>query len=132
MIEDDITEILQHSQARQKILDKLIESLVLMIDQRDPHAANHSQRLSQLSRKLAELMELSPTQQEAVATAGRLKNLGKLLISKELLTQTKKLGAKERESISDSLQSTLKFLEPVPFEGPVIETLRQSLSLIHI
>ncbi len=126
IIERDLTEIIRSKQARQATLNKLIETLVMLIDRRDPHAAHHSAGVALIAGEIAHTLELPQTAIDTVEIAGQLLNLGKLLVPQELLVSAKPLASDDRELIQRSLNAAIDYLSHVPFEGPVVETLRQS------
>jgi HD-GYP domain-containing protein (c-di-GMP phosphodiesterase class II) len=126
IIERDLTDIIRSKQARQATLNKLIETLVMLIDRRDPHAAHHSASVALIAGEIANTMDLPTTAIETVEIAGQLMNLGKLLVPQELLVSAKPLGQDDRDLIQRCLNAAIDYLSHVPFEGPVVETLRQS------
>lgn len=126
IIERDLTEIIRSKQARQATLNKLIETLVMLIDRRDPHAAQHSAGVALIAGEIAHTLELPQTAIDTLEIAGQLMNLGKLLVPQELLVSAKPLASDDRELIQRSLNAAIDYLSHVPFEGPVVETLRQS------
>lgn len=126
VIEHDLTEIIRIRQAKQATLNKLIETLVMLIDKRDPHAAHHSAGVAKVAGAVARTMSLGPTEIETVEIAGQLMNLGKLLVPQEVLTSAKPLGEDDRELIASSMKAAISYLAQVPFDGDVVETLRQS------
>jgi HD-GYP domain-containing protein (c-di-GMP phosphodiesterase class II) len=126
LVEQDFTDMVQARRKQQQSLNKLVETLVMLVDQRDPSAAQQSAYVAQLCRKIAEAMELSPVEAQTAETAGRLRNLSKLMISQELLTSTRALSEEEKLQFDTSYDALLDYLKDVPFEGKVVETLRQS------
>jgi HD-GYP domain-containing protein (c-di-GMP phosphodiesterase class II) len=57
--------------------------------------------------------------------AGRLMNLGKILVPASILTRAGPLSPAEIEQLHESLLEATRFLDGIEFDGPVIETLRQ-------
>lgn len=125
MVAEDMTEIVKEREARAAQLDSLVDVLVNIIDARDRYAAHHSQRVTRLSRRMAEEMDLEPALASAAETAARLMNLGKLSIDPETLTKTGDLTAEELSAVRDSILRSADLVENIDFEGPVVETLRQ-------
>ncbi len=70
-------------------------------------------------------MELGPADVECVEVAGRLMNLGKILVPEELLTKSEPLTDDELALIRNSIATSADLLDGVEFTGPVVETLRQ-------
>ena len=120
-----MTEIVVEREARAAQLDALVNVLVDLIDARDRFAAHHSQRVARLSRRMAEAMDLPRPQVVAAETAARLMNLGKLRIDPAILTKTEGLTPDELALVRNSILHSADLVEGIPFDGPVVETLRQ-------
>ena len=125
IVAEDMTAIVVEREARAAQLDALVNVLVDLIDARDRYAAHHSQRVAQLSRRMAEAMGLPMPQIVAAETAARLMNLGKLRIDPAVLTKTEGLTPDELAAIRDSILHSADLVAGIPFDGPVVETLRQ-------
>jgi PAS domain S-box-containing protein len=125
VIEEDITAVVAERERRERTLKHLVQTLISILDRRDPHAADHSRRVSVVARAVAEEMGLDDSDAGAAETAGQLMNLGKTLIPEELLTRQGVLDENEMRQVRDSLQCGVDLLEGVEFDGPVVETLRQ-------
>jgi HD-GYP domain-containing protein (c-di-GMP phosphodiesterase class II) len=52
-------------------------------------------------------------------------NLGKILVSPDILTKQGKLTENEMQEVRDGIHATADLLEGVAFDGPVVKTLRQ-------
>jgi HD-GYP domain-containing protein (c-di-GMP phosphodiesterase class II) len=126
MIDQDITEIVNEREHRVRILNQVIDMLVTMVDRRDPFAASHSACVALVARAVAVGMGLDRARVETAETAGNLMNIGKIIVPSELLTKTAALTDDEKRSIHESLQSSIGLLEKIEFDGPVVDTLRQS------
>ena len=70
-------------------------------------------------------MGLDATTVETAETAGRLMNIGKIVVPEALLTRAGRLQDDEVRLIRDSLQASADLLDGIAFQGPVVETLRQ-------
>lgn len=127
VLEQDITALVVEREKRVRTLRGLIDTLVAMVDRRDPYAANHSQMVATIARKVAEQMDVEPLMVETAEIAGTLMNIGKMVVPAEWLTKSGALNDKERTAIRDSLLESATMLEGVEFDGPVAETLRQTL-----
>lgn len=125
MIAEDMTEIVVEREQRAKQLDSLVNVLVDLIDARDSYAAHHSRRVADLSRAMAEQMNLPDSDALAAETAARLMNLGKLSIEPSLLTRSGDLSPEELALIRGSILRSADLVAGVNFDGPVVETLRQ-------
>lgn len=125
VVEEDITIAVAERERRERTLKHLVQTLISILDRRDPHAADHSRHVSMVARAIAEEMGLDSADINAAETAGQLMNLGKTLIPTELLTREGALDEAEMRLIRDSLQCGVDLLEGIEFDGPVVETLKQ-------
>jgi len=125
--EDDLTSLIVEKERREQMLRQVIETLVAVVDRRDPYASGHSSRVGQLSRVIAEEMGLEPVYIEAAEIAGSLMNFGKVLVSRRILTKTSALTPDELQRVRDSILTSSDILGIIGFEGPVVPTLRQVL-----
>ncbi|MBM3565386.1 MAG: PAS domain S-box protein [Alphaproteobacteria bacterium] len=125
MILDDITELTNERRKSERMLRSLINTLVSVVDRRDPFSANHSVRVSEVAKCIAKEMGADDVEMRTVDTAGSLMNLGKIFIPPDLLTKTADLAPDERKMLLSSHLVAADLLENVKFEGPVVETIRQ-------
>jgi len=125
---EDLTEAFRERERRERLQDQLVAALVGVVDRRDPFSAEHSTRVGKLAGEIATEMGLSPVQIATAQTAGRLMNLGKILIDPALLTKGADLSEDERQQIRRAMLASGDLLQGVEFDGPVSETLRQSLT----
>lgn len=102
---------------------KLVDKMVDLVDSRDHHSVKHSEKVSELSRKIASTMDAPKDIIQAAAIAGRLMNLGKVSLNKELLTKSKSLTEDEKNQITESFKLSSELVKDIPFDAPVYETL---------
>jgi PAS domain S-box-containing protein len=125
VIESDITNVVRTREEHEARLQRLVETLVKIVDQRDPSAVGQSERVAAMSAEIAREMNLDELSVETAATAGRLVNFWKVLVPSSVLTRPGPLSDAE---IAEARQAALmwaSFVERIGFEGPVAETLRQ-------
>jgi len=122
---DDLSELYQERQRREQNTTQLIETLVGLVDERDPDSAHQSTNVATVARVIAEEMGLETSLVEAADQAARLVNLGKIRVPRELLIKQGNLSDEERERIRIALDSGPDILKDIAFEAPVLETLRQ-------
>lgn len=125
VVEQDITEVMHEREQRLKTQRQLIETLVTLVDKRDPFSANHSKLVSQVAYEVAVQMELDSVTIETTSKAGSLMNIGKIIVSTELLTKASALTFEEKRTIHESMNTAAELMEGISFDGPVAETLRQ-------
>lgn len=111
-------------------MNKIIALLSSLVDQRDPHASQHSEMVATISRAVAEQMALDLRMCETIEMAAKLMNIGKAHISKELLTRASSLNTQELFIIRNSLVESADILEGIILDGPVVETLKQTQEYI--
>ncbi len=96
----------------QEVSANLLKALVKAIDVRDPYTSGHSQRVSMLSRRIAEAMGLSTTQAKYVETAALLHDIGKIdEIYLEILQKQGPLNMLERRVIQSHVTTGVELLE---------------------
>jgi len=125
MILSDITELTFEKRRGEKMMRQLTDTLVSVVDRRDPFSANHSSRVAEVAREIALEMGFDEQHGKTVDVAGNLMNLGKIFIPEEILTKTEDLSPEERAMLGKAYLTTVDLLENVEFEGPVVETIRQ-------
>lgn len=125
MVVEDITDLVRERQRRENALNRLVDALVSLVDRRDPYAANHSVRVAEVAREIADEMKLAPAESSTARIAAALMNLGKMLVPDTLLTKQEKLNDTEIRLIRDSLQTSADLISAIEFDGPVAETMRQ-------
>ncbi len=126
VIEQDITVPIQSKEKLLRALNAIIDTLLSFVDKRDKYTADHSARVARLAFAIAAEMGLDDVLQETVKTAGKLMNLGRMLIPLNLLTKAGELTHAEQHIFDDTTNVSAELLEEIEFEGPVIETIKQS------
>lgn len=127
IVSQDITESVREREKREEVMRQLVNTLVSVVDQRDPFSANHSVRVGVVARAIAREMEQDALTVETAGVAGSLMNLGKITVPSEVLTKQGKLTDAEFTMIRDSVLVSARLVANVDFEGPVAETLAQML-----
>lgn len=125
VVEQDITEAVSARERRIKMNQALVQTLLTLVDRRDPFSANHSLMTSQLSGHIAKELDADETTMETTTIAASLMNVGKIVVPRVLLTKTEQLSDEERKTIRHSMQDAAELIKPIAFDGPVYETLRQ-------
>ncbi len=89
-------------------------ALMKVIDERDEHTYDHSERVSNHARRTAEELGLEQSEVEDIAQAARLHDLGKVGMSDAILFSPKILTPKERHSAEQHAEIGAKLLERFP------------------
>lgn len=121
----DVTDLTRERERSSLRMQQLVNTLVGVVDRRDPYSAHHSSRVAEVSGAIAQEMGLSEVERETVSLAGRLMNLGKITVSPDLLGKTQNLSPMEKELLAHTFVVSAEMLKGVEFEGPVVETIRQ-------
>lgn len=125
VVERDVTGAVIERERRARALGAVVNTLVALIDRRDPYCADHARRVGQVAAAIAGAMAIDMADRATVEIAASLMNLGKILVPTELLTKTGKLSDAEIKQVRDSILHSADFVQGIEFDGPVIETLRQ-------
>ena len=123
----DITDVIVERERQDQTFRQLIDTLVAVVDRRDPYAAGHSLRVGMISEALAQEMNLDEQSVEACRIAGSLMNLGKVLVPRSILIKTSTLTADELRLVRKSILTSADILSLISFQVPVIPTMRQVL-----
>lgn len=91
----------------------VIEMLSLLIDSVDQHTHSHSYRVSVLAEKIALRMGCSEEERENIRIAALLHDLGKIGVSREVLTKVGSLTAADREHLKAHTQKAASLLKPL-------------------
>jgi hypothetical protein len=90
---------LQTATALRRQARATIELLADTVDRRDAYTFAHSQRVAALARRIAQRLGLPPDEQDAIAEAARVHDLGKVGIPDGLLLKAERLSPAELETI---------------------------------
>nr|WP_210424811.1 HD domain-containing phosphohydrolase [Marichromatium bheemlicum] len=122
---EDLTDLMRERAQREHNTRQLIETLVGLVDERDPDAAHQSRHVAELARRIAEQVGFDAAMIEATVQAARLVNIGKIRVPRTLLTKQGELTDTERLHIRQALDEGPELLKHIDFDGPVLDTLRQ-------
>lgn len=126
----DITDVIIERERQEQTFRQLIDTLVAVVDRRDPYAAGHSLRVGVMAEALALELNLDEQQVEACRIAGSLMNLGKILVPRSILIKTTVLNPEELRLVRKSILTSADILSLISFQVPVIPTLRQVLERV--
>ncbi len=126
VVDHDITDIVTEKEKKERTLKELVNVIIKLVDGRDSYTAKHSERVALLGQNIAREMQLSDVEIDTVFITGEIMNIGKILLPKTILNKKEKLSAKERDMVQDAILKSASLVESIDFEGPVVETLRQT------
>jgi putative nucleotidyltransferase with HDIG domain len=128
----DVTDLKHNERELKRTLETLKRSigaitltLSMVVESRDPYTAGHQKRVANLSRAIAQEMDLSPSLCDAVLMAGTLHDIGKIAIPSEILSSPAKLSDKAYELIKDHPQTGYDILREIEFPWPVANIVLQ-------
>lgn len=122
---EDLTDLARERARRERNTSQLIETLVGLVDERDPDCAHQSRYVAWIARKIAEEVGLDASMVEATVQAARLVNIGKIRVPRSLLTKQERLTEDELRTVHQALDEGPEMLKDISFDGPVLDTLRQ-------
>ena len=123
----DITDVIVERERQDQTFRQLIDTLVAVVDRRDPYAAGHSLRVGMISEALAQEMNVDEQSVEACRIAGSLMNLGKVLVPRSILIKNSALTPDELRLVRKSILTSADILSLISFQVPVIPAMRQVL-----
>ncbi len=128
----DITEKAKIIEEREEIFIKtkknfelFINTLVKMVELRDPYTSGHQERVAQLSVAIAKKMNFSREKVEAIRVASLLHDIGKIYIPSEILNKATKLTDLEFKMIKEHSKNGYDLLKGLQFDLPIAEYILQ-------
>jgi putative nucleotidyltransferase with HDIG domain len=94
-----------------------LRALVQVIDERDHHTLDHSERVSQYAQSIAEALGLSQEEIEVIAPAALLHDLGKVGMADDVLFSTSSLNPAERAHAQKHAEVGAMLLSKFPLFG---------------
>ena len=101
-----------------------LEVLVTSLEARDPFMAGHSVRVAQLSASLADSLGHTPNEVELVRLAGRLHDVGMMVISDRIVNRDGPLTAEEYDQVRQHPLVGYQLLQPYPHLSEVARFVR--------
>ena len=101
-----------------------LESLVRVVETKDPWLAGHSVRVAQLSASLAAELAKSDPEVEAVRLAGRMHDIGMICLGDGILSKEGPLTPAEFDQVKRHVLIGHQILEPLPHLGLVSQFVR--------
>lgn len=121
----DITVLRTAQQKRDRLSRGIISTLVKAVDLHDPYCMDHSARTKEVALDIAHELGLKKLACETLEMAALLANIGKLFVSKEILTKMGVLTEEESRALRKNIPYAVNILKELAFEGPVVEIIAQ-------
>jgi len=124
LVEEQIKELeLVYEKLRKTNLDS-VKMLAQAVEAKDPYTRGHCDRVRHISMKIAEEMELSKENMEALGYGAYLHDIGKIGIKESILVKTRKLTKEEYEHIKSHTIIGERIVKGVEFFKPVLPVIR--------
>ena len=121
LVLSDVTDLQQMQRRHTDLLRGLVSTLVGAVDRRDPHAAHHAQRMTEVADAVARELAFTEQERQTLNLAASLANIGKIMIPTEILTKTEPLTAADRALLQKHVDYGLELLKGLQFDGPVTD-----------
>ena len=128
----DITELKQAEEklvksyeSLKKTLNDAINTMVKIVETRDPYTAGHQQKVAGLATAIAGEMKLEDTRIDQLRMAATIHDIGKMYVPSDILSRPGKLTDMELSLIKTHAQSGYDIVKGMDFSGPVAETILQ-------
>jgi putative nucleotidyltransferase with HDIG domain len=122
---NDRTADLERERANlQQVAVATLEALVNALEAKDPYLRGHSARVADMAASVAAELKLSDDEIDAVRTAGRLHDIGKIGVREEIITKPGPRTDPEFEEVKRHTTIGAEILAPLLHLGPVIEYVR--------
>jgi len=129
---EDITERvraeeeLQHTLAKlREALGGIIQTVVSIVEVKDPYTAGHQRRVADLAQAIATEMGLPQEQIEGIRMTGLIHDLGKIAIPAEILSTPSRLNDIQWDMIKTHPQVGYDILKRIDFPWPVAKIVLQ-------
>jgi putative two-component system response regulator len=103
----------------------LVQSLVRLIESKDPYTAEHQFRVSQLSVEIAKALGFPEETIEQIRMTAMIHDIGKIYVPAEFLNRSGGLNSSEWDIVKMHAQSGHDILSPIGFPFPLQEIVLQ-------
>lgn len=117
--------LLKSHESLKKTLNDAINTMVKIVETRDPYTAGHQQRVADLASAIAREMKLEDTRLDQLRTAAVIHDIGKMNIPSDILSKPGKLADIEFSLIKTHAQSGYDIVKGMDFPGVVAQAVLQ-------
>jgi HD-GYP domain-containing protein (c-di-GMP phosphodiesterase class II) len=114
---------MKHNRSLKRETRQTLRALAAAVDARDPYTAKHSERVGLIASRLAESLDLPSRQVSATRWAGRLHDLGKIVVDNAILHKDGPLDDRQWKLMRSHPEVAAELLEPLSLTrnlGPAI------------
>jgi PAS domain S-box-containing protein/putative nucleotidyltransferase with HDIG domain len=108
-----------------KTLNDAINTMVKIVEMRDPYTSGHQQKVADLATAIAREMKLEDTQIDQLRTAAIIHDIGKMYVPSDLLNKPGKLADMELGLIKTHAQSGYDVVKGMDFPGNIAKAVLQ-------
>ncbi|MEK7789341.1 MAG: HD-GYP domain-containing protein, partial [Planctomycetota bacterium] len=101
-----------------------VMALANAIEAKDPYTKGHTERVANLSGKIADFFKLSEQEKEHLNFAALLHDIGKIGINRDILWKHSSLDECEEDEVKSHPDKGVQILEPVHFLRPILPAIR--------
>ncbi len=105
--------------ALQRTLRALVDTMVKVVEMRDPYTAEHQQRVAELSGAIAREMKMDEQRIEHLVMAAKIHDIGKMYVPSDILSKPGKLTATELDLIKTHTLGSYSILRDIEFSRPI-------------
>lgn len=106
---------------QQQVLDALVKAVEI----RDPYLGGHHERVARTALEVANKMRLSIPERSTLYYAAMLSGIGKIFVSRKILTKETALTEVERKKLQEHISFAMEVLGDMDFDLPVAEVIEQ-------
>jgi len=113
--------------AREKLQDyfyRMVQAMVRSLEAKDPYTRGHSDRVSELSYKIAVKMGIAPKEAELLRKAAQMHDIGKLGIHDDILHKKSGLSEVEWDIVRKHPEVGEEILKPVFLDAQMLSVIR--------
>ncbi|MHB8085198.1 MAG: PAS domain S-box protein [Dehalococcoidia bacterium] len=108
-----------------KTFDDAINTMVKIVEMRDPYTAGHQQKVADLSTAIAREMKFEDTRIEQLMMAAVIHDIGKMYVPSDILSKPGKLTDMEFRLVQTHSQCGYDIVKGMDFPSPVAEAVLQ-------
>lgn len=122
---ESIEELKKSNEQLSKLFSDIVNTLVSLVEIRDPYTAGHQRRVACLASEIAKKMKLSDDQLEEIRIASMVHDIGKMYVPAEILSKPGKLSEHEFNIIKSHPLAGYDILKNVDFPWSVSQIVLQ-------
>lgn len=124
-LEEKVRDLEETLEKLKKTLNYALDTMVKIVELRDPYTAGHQKRVSILTLAIAGEMNLAAERIDHLYMAARVHDIGKINIPAEILCKPGRLSTLEFEMVKTHAQSGYNIVENMHFDPEVAEIILQ-------